>query len=192
MFTFGLPPSLSVTLSIWPFWPKNHLCEAVLGSEKPGCYSCLPHLGLVICTLCLSVSTSVKWKQHQWPCDFFFTFIFLFNLLAALGPYCCFRAFCGCSERELVLLAVDGLPIVVTCCRAQALGAWTSVGAARGLSCCSFRAVEPQAHNCSSWAQLLHITWNLPDQGSNLCPLHWQAESYTREVWPCDFCCWSC
>ena len=40
---------------------------------------------------------------------------------------------------------------------------------ARGLSCCSFRAVEPQAHSCSSWAQLLHITWNLPDQGSNRC-----------------------
>ena len=46
-----------------------------------------------------------------------------------------------------------------SCCRAQALGTQASVVAARGL--------------CSS-SEARGI---FPDQGSNLCPQHWQADS---------------
>ena len=31
--------------------------------------------------------------------------------------------------------------------------------------------------SCSSEASLLCGMWNIPDQVSNLCPLHWQADS---------------
>ena len=45
-----------------------------------------------------------------------------------------------------------------SCCGAQALGAWASVVVARGLSCSVACGI-------------------FPDQGSNPCPLHWQADS---------------
>ena len=46
-----------------------------------------------------------------------------------------------------------------SCCRAQALG------------CLGFSS-------CDTWVYLLRGMWNLPDRGSNLCPLHWQVDSY--------------
>ena len=49
-----------------------------------------------------------------------------------------------------------------------------SVVAARGLSSCSSTWVGYQAHGLScSVARGI-----FPDQGSNRCPLHWQADSY--------------
>ena len=54
-----------------------------------------------------------------------------------------------------------------------------------GLSCCGAQAVGMQAsvvvaHGLSSYgaqAQLLRSMWDLPDQGWNPCPLHWQVDS---------------
>ena len=45
-----------------------------------------------------------------------------------------------------------------SCCRPRALGIRASVVAAQGLSCSAARGI-------------------FPDQGLNLCPLHWQADS---------------
>ena len=53
-------------------------------------------------------------------------------------------------------------------CEARALGAQASVAAARGLSNCSVGFVALQHA-----ASLIFC-----DQGSNLCPLHWQVDSY--------------
>ena len=69
-----------------------------------------------------------------------------------------------------VIVAVLGLSLVVvsggfSCCGAWALGGWASLVVARGLS------------NCGTWASLLRSVWDLPGPGSNLCPLHWQADS---------------
>lgn len=82
MFTFGLPPSLSLTLSIWPFWPQNCLCEAVLGSGKPGCYSCVPYLGVLRGSHLHSLPLSVHMCQVETTpmtlCVLFFFNIYLF------------------------------------------------------------------------------------------------------------------
>ena len=47
---------------------------------------------------------------------FFFNFIiiyFIYLFLAALGLYCCTRAFSSCDERGLLFVAVRGLLIAV-------------------------------------------------------------------------------
>ena len=91
----------------------------------------------------------------------FFNFIYLF--LAALGLCCCVRAFSSCSEWELLFVAVQGLLIAVASLvehglQARGLQSAGSVVVAHGLSCSATRGI-------------------IPDQGSNPCPLHWQADS---------------
>ena len=44
---------------------------------------------------------------------FFFKFIYLFLVLAALGLRCCARAFSSCGEWGLLFIAVRGLLIAV-------------------------------------------------------------------------------
>ena len=58
-----------------------------------------------------------------------------------------------------------------SCCDALALGAWAfgSYGS---------RALECELSNCDAQALVaLQARGIVPDQGSNLCPLHWQADS---------------
>ena len=56
-----------------------------------------------------------------------------------------------------------------------------------GGSSCGTQAPEHGLSNCGTWVQLLCSMQNLPrpgmesmfpDQGSNLCPLYWQEDSY--------------
>ena len=70
------------------------------------------------------------------------------------------QAFSSCSEWELLSIVVLKLLVVVTSLIAEhgLLGVWASVVVANGLNC-------PRA--CGI----------LPGQGSNLCPLDWQADS---------------
>ena len=76
--------------------------------------------------------------------------------MAALGLHCCG----GLSLLAATGVAVCGLLIAVASLVAElrALGAQASVVVARGLSCSAA---------CGTF----------PDQGSNLCPLHWQVDS---------------
>ena len=46
-----------------------------------------------------------------------------------------------------------------------------------GFSSCASRALECRLSSCGSWASLLRGMWDLPGQGLNPCPLHWQADS---------------
>ena len=55
-------------------------------------------------------------------------------------------------------------------CGARALGAWASVPVARGLQSAG-SVVVTHGPSCSAARGIL------PDQGSNVCPLHWQADS---------------
>ena len=57
-----------------------------------------------------------------------------------------------------------------SCCGARALGTRASVVVACGLSSCGWRALERRL-SCSA-ARGIFL-----DQGSNPCPLHWQADS---------------
>ena len=86
--------------------------------------------------------------------DFFLINLFIYLFLAALGLCCCARAFSSCSERGLLFIAVCGLLIAVAsiCCRAGALGTWTSVVLARGLSSCGSRALERRLSSCGAQA----------------------------------------
>ena len=86
--------------------------------------------------------------------------LFIYLFLAALGLRCCARAFSSCGEQGLLFVAVHGLLICggFSCCGARPLGTQASVVASHGPSCSAACGI-------------------FPDQGSNPCPLHWQADS---------------
>ena len=94
--------------------------------------------------------------------DFFFFF------LAALGLHCC----SSCGERgstprcDALASHWGGFP----CCGARALSVRASVVVPRGLQSAGSVAVA-HGPSCSAAFGIF------PDQGSNPCPLHWQADS---------------
>ena len=84
--------------------------------------------------------------------------VFLNLFLAVLGLHC---------RVGFSLVVVCRLLIVVASrCRAWALGTWASVAAACGSVIVRLRL------SCFTACGIL------PDRGSNLCLLHWQADSY--------------
>ena len=84
---------------------------------------------------------------------FFFFLIYLF-ILAVLGLHFCARAFSSCGKRGSLFIAVCG-PLLLWSTGSRRTG---SVVVAHGPSC-------------------FPVCGIFPDQGSNLCPLHWQADS---------------
>ena len=79
--------------------------------------------------------------------------------MAVLGPRLCARAFSSCGKRGPLFIAVRG-PLTIT---ASLVG---STGSRRAGS-----AVVAHGPSCSTACGIF------PDQGSNPCPLHWQADS---------------
>ena len=82
----------------------------------------------------------------------FIYFIYLF--LAALGLFCCARAFlylrrAGSTLHCGVWVSHCG---GFSCCEVRALGAWASVVVARGLSSCGSRVLECRLSSCGTWA----------------------------------------
>ena len=73
----------------------------------------------------------------------------------------------SCGEWAILLRCSGTSWWCLSYCRAQALGAQASPGAAHGLN------------SCGVWVYSLCGMWDLPRQGSNLCLLHWQADSYS-------------
>ena len=111
--------------------------------------------------------------------SFIYIYIFIYLFLAVLGLRCCMRAFSSCGERGPTLRCSAQASHCggFSCCGAQALGVWASVVVAHGLSSCGSQALECRL---SSVAHRLSCSMEcgiFPDQGSNLCPLHWQADS---------------
>ena len=79
--------------------------------------------------------------------------------MAVLGLRCCVQAFSSCGERGLLFVAVCGLLIAVASLAAEhGLKSAGSVVVAHGLSCSAACGI-------------------FLDQGSNPCPLYWQADS---------------
>ena len=90
--------------------------------------------------------------------DLFLFVLFYFILfLAGLGLRCCARAFSSCDEWGRCGVRASHCS-GFSCCGAQVLGARASVVVAHGLSCSAACGI-------------------FPHQGSNRCPLHWQADS---------------
>ena len=79
------------------------------------------------------------------------------SLVAASGGYSSLRCV-GFSLRRLLLLRTTGS-------RHTGFSSWGS------------RALELRLSSCGSRAQVLRGMWDPPGQGSNPCPLHWQADS---------------
>ena len=106
---------------------------------------------------------------------FFLNFIYI---QAALGLCCCALAFSSCGERGLLFVVVRGLLIAVASLVEHGLQA-------RGLQqmWCAGSVVWAHGLSCSAACGIF------PDQGSNPCPLHWQADSQPlhRQGSPCLF-----
>ena len=79
--------------------------------------------------------------------------------MAVLGLRFCARAFSSCGERGPLFIVVHG-PLMP-----RPLLLW-STG-----SRCAGSAIVAHGPNCSAACGIF------PDQGSNPCPLHWQADS---------------
>ena len=115
-----------------------------------------------------------------WLTFLFFVLTYLF--LAVLGLRCCAQAFSSCGEWGPLFFAVRRLLIAVASLivehRLQAHGlqqswhAGSVVVAHRLKSAASI--VVAHGLSCSTAQKICGI---FPDQGSNPCPLHWQADS---------------
>ena len=145
-----LKESSDITFLMFP------ICQLTLYFSKP-CFS----IPFNYSTNFLTYTPLLSFKL------FFFFFNLFILVLAALGLHCCTRAFSSCGELGLLFIAMRALLIVVASLvakhRLQARGLQQvqrmgSVVVAQGLSCSTARGI-------------------FPDQGSNLCPLHWQADS---------------
>ena len=64
-----------------------------------------------------------------------------------------------------------------SCCRAWALGMQASVAVAHGISSCGSWALEHRFSTCSHRLNCSTACRIFPYQGSNLCLLHWHADS---------------
>ena len=89
-----------------------------------------------------------------WHFFFFFKYLFIYLFMAVLGLRFCARAFSSCGKWGPLFIAVRG-PLLLRSTGSRRTG---SVIVAHGPSCSAARGI-------------------FPDQGSNPCPLHWQADS---------------
>ena len=105
--------------------------------------------------------------------------MFIYLFLAVLGLHCCTWSFSSCGEQELLFVAVCGFLITVASLivehglQARGLQQLQHVGSvvvAHGLQSTGSVVV---AHGLSCYV----ACGIFPDQGSNPCPLHWQADS---------------
>ena len=89
----------------------------------------------------------------------FFFIIIIFLFMAVLGLHFCVRAFFSCGKQGPLFIAVRG-PLTIA----------ASLFAEHSLQ---MRRLSSVAHGprCSVACGIF------PDQGSNPCPLHWQADS---------------
>ena len=83
--------------------------------------------------------------------------------MAVLGLRFCARAFSSCGKRGPLFIAVRG-PLTIA----------ASLVVEHRLQ--TRRLQTRRLGNCGPRAQPLRGMWNPPDQGSNPCPLHWQAD----------------
>ena len=132
-------------------------------------YICPSH-SLTLSHLALPPPRILKSILQQVSVFFFlinFIYLFIYLSLAELGLRCCTRAFSSCSKQGLLFIAVHGLLISVASlvvehglqmCGLQQLWHAGSVVVVHGLSCSAACGI-------------------FLDQGSNPCPLHWQADS---------------
>ena len=121
------------------------------------------------CSSCKGHRTSAVLKKE---CPVFLSFLFLktilfiYSFLAVLGLRCC---------MGFPLVVVSGLLIAVASLVVE--DAWASEVASYGLNSCGSQALEQRLSSCGAWTCCSVAYGIFPDQGSNPCLLHWQADS---------------
>ena len=97
----------------------------------------------------------------------FFLYLFICLLLTALGLRCCTQAFSSCGKQGLLFIVMCRLLIAVASLATEH-GLW-----ALRLQQLQYTGLVVVMHraSCSVACRIF------PDQGSNLCPLCWQADS---------------
>ena len=88
-----------------------------------------------------------------------FIYLFIYLFMAVLGLRFCARAFSSCGKWGPLFIAVRGPYTIAASLVAE------------------HRLQTRRLSNCGSRAQLLCGMWDPPRPGSNLRPLHWQADS---------------
>ena len=101
------------------------------------------------------------------PCLFFYftLYLFIYLFLAVLGLSFCARAFSSCGERGPLFIPVRG-PLFIPVRGPLTIVPLRSTGSRRAGS-----VVAAHGPSCSTACGIF------PHQGSNPCPLHWQADS---------------
>ena len=115
-----------------------------------------------------ATSSLGQWLKLLLSFFFLINLFFIYLLLAALGLRCCAQAFSSCGEQGLLLVAAHRLLIAVPSLVEHGLQARRL----QQLWCVGSVAVVAHGLSCSTACGIF------PDQGSNPCPLHWQADSY--------------
>ena len=106
------------------------------------------------------------------PCLLVVYFLKNILFLVALALHCFARAFSSWWAGVTLHCGTQASPCSgFSCWRPQALGSGASIAAAPGLSSCGTRL------SCSASCGIF------PNQGSNLCPLHWQADHVLEPLW---------
>ena len=154
--SFGSNPWPMLTIvseSFVEFWERERERERARECDgSPALHGCVPSQRLWPGEMELQV-----WRL-QWV---LFCFVFFINylFLAVLGLRFCARAFSSCGERGPLFIVVRGplllRPLLLWSTGSRRAG---SVAVAHGPSCSAACGI-------------------FPDQGSNPCPLHWQADS---------------
>ena len=80
---------------------------------------------------------------------FFNNFTYIFSVALDL---CRVGLFSGCSQWGLPASWSAGELLTASCCRAQALGMWTSAVVVPGLSGCGSQALERRLSSCGTQA----------------------------------------
>ena len=177
-------------------WQCQHACASVISSTTPfrfifllvtprGTWILVPLPGIKPTPPAVEFRSLNHWTTSQGSPiqvllgSFFLKNKFIYLFLAALGLRCCARAFSRCSKKGLLFVAERELLIAVTSLvtehglQAHGLQQLQHVGSvvvASGLQSTG-SVVVAHGFSCSSACGIFL------DQGSNPCPLLWQADS---------------
>lgn len=104
--------------------------------------------------------------------------VFTYLFLAAQGLHCCAQTFSSCSSQELLFVVMGRLFIVVASLVLENEVGLRASAVATQAQQCGLRSLELGLRSWGMQAFCPSAYGIFPDQGSNLCPLRWQAESY--------------
>ena len=149
---------------------RSNQTEPLLGPGSPETF--IPYTVWVISswnTVYLILCPPGKHVLEKMSCHFILFYFFLGGAVLVLGLCCCAQVFSSCSRWGLLSSCAAGASCYSTCsyCGAHPGRAGFARGSMRVQRLCHTGLV-----GCPAACGIF------PDQGLNLCSLHWQADSY--------------